>query len=36
MAMALTFTIKKYLKEKKEESWKTQIFHHAKNKILKI
>jgi hypothetical protein len=24
------FTLKKYLKAKEEELWKTQIFHHAK------
>jgi hypothetical protein len=28
--VALPFTLKKYLKAKEEELWKTQIFHHAK------
>jgi hypothetical protein len=32
--MALPFTLKSYCKAK-EELWRTQIFHHAKNIIFK-
>jgi hypothetical protein len=33
--VALPFTLKKYLKKAKEESWKLKIFHHAKIIIFK-